>query len=235
MSLGLLLVVALTVSPVSEAQTGQLMPGEPITPSFTRVRSMDRYVFALIRKGYEGSPTFRELVDALQRSNVIVLVQPGVCAGGRIRSCLVSVNGSEQERHIRIKVDPQHTIEIGLIATVAHELQHAAEIAERPDIVDAAGVMTLYRRIAFGRCQQGLSEECETSRALVTERTVLRELGFAKRFTPAVPPRARAVGTAEFYRSQSSAARAEIPPTVVVCTQPDARGRTAEAPSPVRA
>jgi hypothetical protein len=100
----------------------------------------------------------------------------GICAGGRIRPCLVSVGGSQQERHIRIRIDPQHTIENRLIAAIAHELQHAVEIAERPAVIDAAGVMKLYRQIAFGRCQQGLSEECETTKAVETERRALSEL-----------------------------------------------------------
>jgi hypothetical protein len=145
-------------------------------PQYSKVRSMDQYVIALVREGYDRSPTFHELVDALERSNVIVLVQPGICAGGRIRSCLVSVAGSERDRHVRIKIDPQHTIRDGLIAAVAHELQHAVEIAEHPEIKDPPGVVRLYRQIAFGRCREGLSEECETERALETEKTALREL-----------------------------------------------------------
>ena len=43
-------------------------------------------------------------------------------------------------------------------------------------VTDAAGLLKLYRHLAFGRCHEGLSEECETKRALETERTVLVEL-----------------------------------------------------------
>jgi hypothetical protein len=145
-------------------------------PLFTRVRSTERFMIALVREGYERSPTFRELVDTLQQSNVIVLVQPAACAGGRIRSCLVAVEGSERERQIRIKVDPQHTTNDRLIAAVGHELQHAVEIAEHPDVINGPGALALYGRIAFGQCRDGLSEECETTRALDAERKVLEEL-----------------------------------------------------------
>jgi hypothetical protein len=145
-------------------------------PLYTRVRSDNEYLIGLIRRGYDQSPAFRELVDALQYSNVIVFVQPGLCAGARIRSCLVAVAGSNHDRHIRIRVDPAHTIENGLIAAIAHELQHAIEVAERPDVLDSASLAALYRRIAIGRCGQGLSNECETTRALTTERTVYLEL-----------------------------------------------------------
>ena len=79
------------------------------------------------------------------------------------------------ERHIRILVDTR-TSHNALIATVAHELQHAVEIAEHPEVTDASGVLKLYRRIAFGRCHVGSSEECETKRALDTEKSVLVEL-----------------------------------------------------------
>ena len=59
---------------------------------------------------------------------------------------------------------------------MAHELQHAVEIAEHPEVIDGSGAISLYRRIALGRCREGLSEECETTRALDTERRVLEEL-----------------------------------------------------------
>ena len=142
---------------------------------FTRVRSTERFMIALIREGYDRSPTFSVLVDAIQHSKTIVLVQPAKCAGGRIRSCLVSVSEFHGERHIRILVDP-HTSHDVLIATVAHELQHAIEIIEHPDVIDAHSLLRLYRQLAFGRCRDGLSEECETERALATERNVLDEL-----------------------------------------------------------
>ena len=87
----------------------------------------------------------------------------------------MSVEGSDRERQIRIKVDP-HTSHDWLIATVAHELQHAVEIAEHPEVFDASAALTLYRQIAFGRCHERLSEECETTRALATEKQVLKEL-----------------------------------------------------------
>ena len=133
-------------------------------------------MIGLVREGYDRSPIFRGLVDTIQRSNVTVWVQPGLCALGRIRSCVVSVSGSAQGRYVWIKIDPQRTITSGLIAAIAHELQHAVEIAEHPEVTDASGVVKFYRKIALGRCREGLSEECETARALDTEKAVLAEL-----------------------------------------------------------
>jgi len=153
-------------------------------PSYTRVRSTERYMIGLVREGYDRSPTFRGLVDTIQRSNVTVWVQPGLCAAGRIRSCVVSVSGTPQARYIWIKIDPQRTITSGLIAAIAHELQHAVEIAEHSEVTDASGVVKLYRGIALGRCREGLSEECETARALETEEAVLADLLAKKQKRP---------------------------------------------------
>jgi len=143
---------------------------------FARVRSADKYMVGLIGEGYDRSSTFRELVDFLHQTNVIVSIQPIACAGGRIRSCVVGVKGSDRERHIWIRVNPAHTIRDRLIATVAHELQHAVEIAEHPDVIDGPSVLKLYRNIAVGPCGRGVSEECETTRALAAEERVLVEL-----------------------------------------------------------
>ena len=161
--------------------------GEAVRPAYTHVRSDNQYLIGLIRKGYHRSSAFRELIETLERSNVIVFVQPGLCAGGRIRSCLIGVAGSAHDRHIRIRLDPQHTVENGLIATAAHELQHAVEVAENEDVVDRTTLAALYHRIAVGRCGQGLSEECETNRALNTERTVFQQL--QRRQTSAADPK----------------------------------------------
>ena len=177
--------MVLSVAIVIAGRAGETTRGVPFRASsavvdaapgvFARVRSTERFMIALIREGYDRSPAFRDLVDVLQHSHVIAFVQPASCAGGRIRSCLVSVSGSDVGRHIRINVDP-HTSHDRLIATVAHELQHAVEIAEHSEVVDASATLELYRRIAVGRCREGLSEECETTRALVTERKVLEQL-----------------------------------------------------------
>ena len=168
-------ILVLTFAIVVAGSVGEATVVDDTPGLFTRVRSTERFMIALIREGYDRSPVFRDLINALQRSNVIALVQPASCAGGRIRSCLVSVTGFDGQRHIRINVNP-HTSHDRLIATVAHELQHAIEIAEHPEVADASAALKLYRTIAVGQCHEGLSEECETTRALLTERKVLKEL-----------------------------------------------------------
>ncbi len=141
----------------------------------TRVRGADETMRSLIRDGDARSDTFRAIVDELQRSNAVVMVQFGLCAKGLVRSCVSHVEGNESQRHIRILVNTRTTNE-RLIATIAHELHHALEIVREPQVTSGELVMALYRRIAKGACGKGLDERCETEAALVAEATVLEEL-----------------------------------------------------------
>ena len=132
----------------------------------------------LVLEGYSRSAAFSALVDELQRSNAIVVVQYGTCGNGRVRSCVSNVDGNTQQRHIRIKVNTR-TTDDRLIATIAHELQHAAEIVRDPSATNAQQTLALYRRIATGTCREGLSDACETDAAVEIESRVNDELSRA--------------------------------------------------------
>ena len=129
----------------------------------------------LIGEGYGRSTSFRELVDALHRTNAIVTVQFGMCANGRFRSCVTNVSSDDRTRSIRIKVNTRNT-DNRLIATIAHEIWHALEILAEPGATDAGGVLALYRRIGIGACREGLSDRCETEAARALESRVEAEL-----------------------------------------------------------
>jgi hypothetical protein len=150
---------------------------------FTRVRGLDAEFQALIREGDARSITFRDLVDEIQRSNTIVMIQYGQCAKGLIRSCVAHVSGDPKARNIRIVINTRTTND-RLIATIAHELHHAVEIIRTPDATDAEQVMALYRRIGKGDCAKGRSDRCETEAALAVEAKVLDELDRSLRRQP---------------------------------------------------
>ena len=146
---------------------------------FTRVRGADAEMYRLIREADELSPTFRGLIDEIQRSDAIVMVQFGLCASGQIRSCVSNVTGDDRQRHIRILVNTRTTGD-RLLATIAHELQHAVEIVREPQARNADAALAAVRRIAVGKCKQGLSDVCETAAAQQVEATVLQELYAAR-------------------------------------------------------
>jgi hypothetical protein len=145
-----------------------------------RLKPADPEMRRLIADGYRRSPSFRALVEAIHQTNGIVIVQFGLCANGRFRSCVTNVDGDETRRNIRIKVNTR-TTDDRLIATIAHELQHAMEILREPDVFTAERALALYRRIGTGACAKGLSDACETDGALTLESQVQSELDRAGR------------------------------------------------------
>ena len=145
------------------------------TPELNRLKPADAEMRRLILDGHARSMAFRDLVDEIQRSNAIVVVQLGLCANGRIRSCVANVEGTLERRHIRIKVNTR-TTDDRLIATIAHELQHAVEILREPDVIDVASTLDLYRRIGTRDCRIGWTDRCETEAALQVEARVNEEL-----------------------------------------------------------
>jgi len=143
--------------------------------SFTRVRAADDEFRALVREGDARSATFRAMVDEIQASNALVMIQFGQCAKGQVRSCVSHVGGTAHTRTIRILIDPR-TTHNRLIATIAHELHHALEIIRQPDVTTNDEVLALYRKIGTGKCAEGRSDRCETEAALAVEKQVLKEL-----------------------------------------------------------
>lgn len=152
-----------------------LLDAHSAAPRFTRVRGVGDEMNRLIQQADAKSATFRAIVDDIQRSNAIVIVQFGLCANGRFRSCVVHVEGTTLARNVRILVDTRMA-EDRRMATIAHELHHATELLQDRTVVNAAGVLRVYRRLAKGDCGQGLSDVCETDGALATEARVLDEL-----------------------------------------------------------
>ncbi|HET6957876.1 MAG TPA: hypothetical protein VFI56_14880, partial [Vicinamibacterales bacterium] len=140
------------------------------------VRSTDRRVTELLAYGYERSKTFRLLVECIQRSDTIVYVEFGVCAFGHLDACVLPfVANTSKGRYLRIvltarldRTDREH-----VLALIGHELQHAVEIVEHPEVVDVQGMLDMYRRIGFPL--KGRSGY-ETSAARAAERAVLNEL-----------------------------------------------------------
>ncbi len=100
------------------------------------VRATEPRILALIDAGISRSPMFRGLVAALDESDVIVYIEPKIARqnlGGYLRHHVVAQGGY---RYLRIVIDTQGS-ESRLIPVLAHELQHALEIARSPNARDA--------------------------------------------------------------------------------------------------
>ena len=158
--------VLLTTSHVLTAETFGQNPRR-------HIRSTDRRLIRLVHDGVRTSETFRKLVDRIRHSDVVVYLEcgGGGSAGGRLT--FVSSVGGFRYLHVRVARLPAADAQIALIG---HELQHAVEIADAPDIVDAVSLAREYQRIGFAspRVTPGISFDSDA--AVETGYRVLREL-----------------------------------------------------------
>lgn len=181
MALGAAWIVAIALAVVNTSAQAAQADGHANSESnsntlqLIRLKPADPELRRLIAEGHRRSGTFRSLVDGVHQTNLIVALQFGLCGKGRFRSCVAHVEGDERQRHLRVRIQTR-TTEDRMIATIAHELQHALEIAADPHVTNAEAAINLYRRIAKGKCREGLSDACETEAALAIEERVLDEL-----------------------------------------------------------
>ncbi len=110
----------------------------------SHVRSTDPVVGLALAEGLLQSTVIRRLVDVLDASDVIVYLVRGDCPRPAV-ACLMVTSGGPDVRHLRIN----YRIPVGLgrpggwhkhdlSVAIAHELQHAVDIAAWPEVVDGA-------------------------------------------------------------------------------------------------
>ena len=136
------------------------------------VRTTDRHVQKLLRVGVTRSPTFASLISHLNESDVIVYIEPVSTLPSTLAGRLLLMPMANNQRYLRIQValggSPDE-----LVALIGHELRHAVEIADAPDVRNESALVKLYERIGM----RGSFAHCyETDAARVTARTVRKEL-----------------------------------------------------------
>jgi hypothetical protein len=153
------------------------MPFEPLAESAVleaptrHIRSNDRSVRQLLRRGYRGSRTFADLVTRLQRSDVIVYIEEVQRLPGALEGRLMMLPRVNGFRYVRIQL-ALHGSPEDSVSVLGHELQHAAEVANAPEVNDGAGLAQLYRRTGM----RNGPDVYETAAAQAVARRVRREL-----------------------------------------------------------
>jgi hypothetical protein len=143
------------------------------TPHRPTLRPMDAQTRGLVQAGREQSPSFSALVDRLAATDVVVYV---TCA--RLRSHLdgelTFLSAAGGLRYVVVRLAP-HLNRQRRIAILGHELQHALEIAERPEIVDSTTLARAYEQFGFTR-RVGSRVDFDTAAAIGTGHTIWREV-----------------------------------------------------------
>jgi hypothetical protein len=134
------------------------------------VRAASNQTRLLIEEARTRSNLVREMLARLECTDTIAYVE--ITASPQIaRARTKLVSASPGARFLRIGINAGMTYP-DLVPLLAHELQHAVEIAERDEVRDEAGVRRLYRQI--GRA--GRDDSFETDAALAVELAVRLEL-----------------------------------------------------------
>jgi hypothetical protein len=151
---------ALPVPPIQRA-------GETHT---NHVRPMDRFCEQLLTDGTRRSPTFAGLVAELERHDVIVYISTG--SDPSLLGSLTFIARGGPVTYLRVRLHPLLGPDDGIPA-LAHELQHAVEVAGAPrPVTSERELKTLYQLIGF---DVGL-RSFESTAARTTEAQVRREI-----------------------------------------------------------
>jgi hypothetical protein len=120
-----------------------------LTAPHRHVRTHDERIRAAFFDGVRRSRTFGDLVAALERSDVIVYVEPAHFLPAQTDGGLSRLSTTGGYRYLRILVRPTFSRD-QLISLIGHELQHAVEIAEAPGVYDENSMRKLYARLGVG-------------------------------------------------------------------------------------
>jgi hypothetical protein len=123
----------------------------------SHVRTTDPAIGAALAESLLRSEVIRRQVEIIDASDVIVYLARGDCPRPAI-ACVMMAGGGPEFRYIRINF--RLPIGLGtkggwhkdeLSVAIAHELQHAVEIAGWPDVVDGATLQAAYTRRGLDR------------------------------------------------------------------------------------
>ncbi len=139
-----------------------------------RVRPEDPSAGRLVAEGIRRSYTIARLIDAVERSDVVVYLQVASPPQGSSTSQtrLIGSGPKGSRRYASVLIDvrlpPAERLEM-----LGHELQHVAEIAEARDVTDEDSLERFYERIGYS---SGREHTFETRRAMLVQLEVGEEL-----------------------------------------------------------
>jgi len=111
-----------------------------------RLRPQDPRLEQVLKDGAARSATFRALVDRIEASNVIVYIALSPIMKPNLSGMLTWMTRTGNYRYVRASISTDLTPN-QMIATVAHELQHAVEVIDDESVTDEKSLVALYRRI----------------------------------------------------------------------------------------
>lgn len=143
------LCAVLTACAVTATGGSLLGAGDSVECERSHIRATDSRAEGAIAYGIERSPTFRSLVDAISHSDLIVYVTAQFDMVFPLDGEIHFVTSVGSHRYMRVLVRGQLST-WDRSAMIAHELQHAREVADAPSVRDNLTMDALYHQIGFG-------------------------------------------------------------------------------------
>lgn len=158
--------LALTLVPAAELVEASA------PPEWQAIRPQSPSARRLYARALEYSPTVRALAARIHASDVIVYVElrNDLPAGMAAQLTWMSTTTAYRIVRVSIRHGLRQTDGVGF---VAHELQHAVEIAEHPEVRSSRGLEDLYRRI--GERGRPTTPHWDTDQAVAAERVARLE------------------------------------------------------------
>lgn len=146
-------------------------------PRCCQVRTSDPSIVVALEQGIRASTTFRDLVDRINDSDVVVYVSiDTVNLPAGIDGRLTFLCAAGGLRYVVVRVKPMLSPP-RLVALLGHELQHAREIAETTTIVDAASMASAYAtRLGHRNSFAANAGTFDSTAAIRAGEAVLREV-----------------------------------------------------------
>lgn len=141
----------------------------------TRIRAESPYLRLIIAAGIAQSPTFREVVDQLEESDLIVEVRCSQFRASALAGRTALLSAQPTVRYVLVEVSCPATSLLAL-CTVGHELRHALEIATARSVVDSESLALLYTQIGFPSQGRNSYGQFETADALESGERIHHEL-----------------------------------------------------------
>lgn len=118
-----------------------------------RVRIVDPVIALALHEGRRHSSTLRQLLDEIERSDLIVHIRVAPPRTGIDGACQF-VTAAGGARFVRITVRRGLPLDI-LTALLGHELMHAVEVARHTFVRDQDSMRVLYERIGERKLNSG--------------------------------------------------------------------------------
>lgn len=183
---------SLPITGAAVVMTGALALAQTHATPAPRVRPETRETRALLDELLERSPTARELLASLAGSDVIAYVRHRTFTASTLHGRLGFVRSEAPTRTLIVEIGCQQPW-LEQLVVLGHELQHVAEIAAAPAVVDPPSMVRYFERIGMRLSGPFDLATFETERAQRTSTRVRNELIGGQRITrgPAVPGQER--------------------------------------------